>query len=137
MTLSLESSIIESVDPLIHRHSFRVVMRTVTSFGAEVFLNHGKVGLLFRLDWAEWRVFLDVYELDALADPTVPTHGIHIDADRILIARGHEGAPVGSMLVDRDPSAVATIVGVYVEALQARAPDLLSGDATALASFQH
>lgn len=137
MTLSLESAIIESVDPLVDRHSFRVVMRRVTSFGAEVFLSHGNVGLLFRLDWAEWRVFLDVYELDALVDPTVPTHGVHIDADRILIARGHEGAPVGSMLVEREPSVVATIIGQYVDALEAHAPDLLSGDATAFASFQH
>ena len=137
MMLSLESAIIESVDPLIHRHSFRVVMRTETASGAEVFLNHRNVGLLIRVDWAEWRIFLDVFELDAHDPPTVPTHGVHIDADRILIARGHEGAPVGSMLADRDPSAVAKIVGQYVKALEACAPDLLRGDATALALTQH
>lgn len=121
--------------PLANRYGLRPVSERESKYEAEVAYTNNTTGLRVRIDWAEFRAFLTICQLENESWPPEHRGSTAIaqkcfDVDDLLLLRARSGAPVGKMLARRDEDLATQLLEEYAAAIDQHAGDVLSGDFT-------
>lgn len=119
--------------PLADRYGLRPISERESKYEAEVTYANNTTGLRVRVDWAEFRAFLTVCQLENGSWPSEhrgsTAHAQKcFDVDDLLILRAKSGGPVGKMLARRDDDLATRLLEEYAAALDRHAADVLGGD---------
>jgi hypothetical protein len=135
MTASLTETIKRAMEPLAQKFGLQTREECEDAMVAEVLYANETTAIRVTIDWAEFRPFVRLYQLERGQLPLTASVGLpageplkDFDADDLLILRANRLSPVGKMFAERSPEGALPLLRAYAAALEQHAGDVLQGD---------
>lgn len=135
MTAFMTETIKRAMEPLAQKFGLQAREECEDALVAEVLYANETTAVRVTIDWAEFRPFVRLYQLERGQLPLPASVGLPLgeslkdfDADDLFVLRAKRGSPVGKMFAERSAEGALPLLTAYATALEEQASGVLLGD---------
>lgn len=142
MSSETVAAIKEGLGSLLGRFKLQRIRDAQWGNWTEVVFANQTTGLAVTVDWAEFRPFFRIFDVQSGPLPRGPLFyepdctPVLFDVDDLLVVRHVSPSPVGKMFANQEHEAITRLVGEYARVLEDNAADVLGGDLTVFAELE-